>query len=384
MAIVQLQQLSKFARSAGCNTIISKASITRSSPKLPFHRSSPSYYFFSTTSASLAANEPKSTPRFLIPNYQGKSQPIPKIILPPYAPLHKQQDDIATKHQHQLDTANAMRPSYRSQTPLLLKNLHTNCDAMYFWKSLDYWRLAVGEDFPVEVEVGKSYSSGNRVTMMFGEYLSYLTLCMEQEGKEFEEYQLRQQHPHLEGKMQLSDEKEQLDVAYLAQNELFQQVIKDIPIPHFCENHGHDIGEGKLYHTMLWMGPMNTVSPLHFDPLDNLLMQVVGWKRVLLFPPDDQSDGTEEDDENNNGFPTRRNVSNEPSWHYAGINGNQYNTSAVDVENPDHSEYPNFKELAPTPYECILGPGDGLYIPKKWWHHVRSLEMSVSANVWWR
>lgn len=242
----------------------------------------------------------------------------------------------------------------------------------------------MGEDFPVEVEVGKSYSSGNRVTMMFGEYLSYLTLCMEQEGKEFEEYQLRQQHPHLEGKKQLSDEKEQLDVAYLAQNELFQQVIKDIPIPHFCENHGHDIGEGKLYHTMLWMGPMNTVSPLHFDPLDNLLMQVVGWKRVLLFPPDDQSDGTEEDDENNNGFPTRRNVSNEPSWHYAGINGNQYNTSAVDVENPDHSEYPNFKELAPTPYECILGPGDGLYIPKKWWHHVRSLEMSVSANVWWR
>jgi hypothetical protein len=37
---------------------------------------------------------------------------------------------------------------------------------------------------------------------------------------------------------------------------------------------------------MLWMGPRHTVSPLHYDPLDNILMQIVGWKRVVLFPPD--------------------------------------------------------------------------------------------------
>ena len=29
-------------------------------------------------------------------------------------------------------------------------------------------------------------------------------------------------------------------------------------------------------------------------------------------------------------------------WHYAGKNGNQYNTSAVDIENPDRSQFPNF------------------------------------------
>jgi hypothetical protein len=72
-------------------------------------------------------------------------------------------------------------------------------------------------------------------------------------------------------------------------------------------------------------------------------------------------------------------------WHYAGKNGNQYNTSAVDIEYPDRGKFPNFfKASTSVPYECVLGPGDALFIPKRWWHHVRSIEMSVSANVWWR
>lgn len=286
---------------------------------------------------------------------------------------HKQ--DAHLIKQHQFEIANALGPSYTSQTPFLLQNLHTNCDAMYFWRSLDYWRAAVGEDVAVEVEVGTSYNSGSRVPMRFGDYLSYLALCVEQEGKEYEQQQENVQK-------QQQEQTEQAEVAYLAQNELFPQVLNDIPIPHFCENGEYNVGEGKLYHTMLWMGPRNTVSPLHFDPLDNLLMQVVGWKRVLLFPPDNHSGDAEED--NNQGERNNEYGSDKPTWHYAGTKGNQYNTSAVDIENPDHVKFPNFKDLAPTPYECILGPGDGLYIPKKWWHHVRSLEMSVSANVWWR
>jgi len=320
------------------------------------HRSS----FFS--SASAVNNS--TTAKFPIPHYKGDSQPVPKINLP--------------KQHQQIDTANALRPSFESQTPLLLQNLLGNCDAIYFWRSLEYWRVAVGEDTPVEIEVGKSYNSGSRLPMEFGDYLNYLAMSVEQEGKEYEEYQKQQKQ---QGDDDVEKQQIEQEVAYLAQNELFPAVLNDIPIPHFCENGEYKVGEGKMYHSMLWMGPRHTVSPLHFDPLDNLLMQVVGWKRVLLFPPDNQlsdDEGVKKDEQNNGHDP------NEPSWHYAGTNGNQYNTSAVDIENPDHDRCPNFKASAPTPYECILGPGDGLYIPKKWWHHVRSLEMSVSANVWWR
>jgi len=285
--------------------------------------------------------------------------------------------------QHQHNLADAIRPSYQSQTPLLLPNLLSNCDAIYFWRSSDYWRAAVGEDTPVEVEVGKSYNSGNRVTLRFGDYLNYLALGVEQEDKDYEKQQQQGGGSQQQGKDIEEQQQAEQEVAYLAQNELFPQVLSDIPTPNFCESDEYNVGEGQLYHTMLWMGPRHTVSPLHFDPLDNLLMQVVGWKRVLLFPPDKlhESGDVEEDSKQNNQI---LGSNEQPTWHYAGTNGNQYNTSAVDIENPNHKEFPNFKELAPIPYECVLGPGDALYIPKRWWHHVRSLEMSVSANVWWR
>eukprot|EP00579_Thalassiosira_antarctica_P028796 CAMPEP_0202023138 /NCGR_PEP_ID=MMETSP0905-20130828/51158_1 /ASSEMBLY_ACC=CAM_ASM_000554 /TAXON_ID=420261 /ORGANISM="Thalassiosira antarctica, Strain CCMP982" /LENGTH=260 /DNA_ID=CAMNT_0048585449 /DNA_START=27 /DNA_END=805 /DNA_ORIENTATION=+ len=249
-----------------------------------FHRSS----FFSSVVSANNNSSNDSRPKFPIPSYNGQSQPIPTSIIPSMMSPHKQPAHLIK--QHQLEVANALHPSYTSQTPFLLQNLHTNCDAMYFWRSLDYWRVAVGEDVAVEVEVGTSYNSGSRVPMRFGDYLDYLALCVEQEGKEYEQQENVQKQ---------QQEQTEQEVAYLAQNELFPQVLNDVPIPHFCENGEYNVGEGKLYHTMLWMGPRNTVSPLHFDPLDNLLMQVVGWKRVLLFPPDNHSGDAEED--NNQG-----------------------------------------------------------------------------------
>jgi len=378
-----------------------------------------------------------SRPRFPVPTYAGQSLPIPCAFI--------------SNVTNQLDLANIVRPSFDSQTPILLQNILGTCDAIHFWRSLEYWRHAVDEDQPVEVEIGKSYNSGNRSTISFGEYLNYLEASMQIEDREYKGIQ--------EGGLQPDQ-----DVAYLAQNELFPQVMQDIHIPSFCEDAKFGVGDGKLYHTMLWMGPRHTVSPLHYDPLDNILMQIVGWKRVLLFQPDNYPSsralqlqvGKCEDDvigtvENNQSriparvafmitseqrhrlmtvlgytsedirtmkpidahFLLEHSVKrNDPEddyrvrlgllmekendrlvsvsdtqdsnpWHYAGKNGNQYNTSAVDIENPDRSQFPNFFK-APVPYECVLGPGDALFIPKRWWHHVRSLEMSVSANVWWR
>ena len=33
-------------------------------------------------------------------------------------------------------------------------------------------------------------------------------------------------------------------------------------------------------------------------------------------------------------------------------------------------------------FDCILGPGDTLYIPKGWWHYVRGLSVSFSVSFW--
>src|SRR6185369_14845378 len=56
------------------------------------------------------------------------------------------------------------------------------------------------------------------------------------------------------------------------------------------------------------------------------------------------------------------------------------NFSQVDPENPDYDRFPLCRDVAPV--EVLLGPGDALYLPSRWWHHVRSLEVSTSFNFW--
>jgi lysine-specific demethylase 8 len=55
----------------------------------------------------------------------------------------------------------------------------------------------------------------------------------------------------------------------------------------------------------------------------------------------------------------------------------------VDVENPDLHKYPKFAYILDCYQECILTPGDALFIPPKFWHYVRSLSVSFSVSFWW-
>ncbi len=100
----------------------------------------------------------------------------------------------------------------------------------------------------------------------------------------------------------------------------------------------------------LWFGPKGTITPLHHDELNIFLAQVVGRKHVKLVPP------AELDLVYN---------------HYAVY-------SQVDCENPDYERFPKFKEA--TVIDVCLNPGEVLFIPAGWWHHVRSLDPSISLS----
>lgn len=149
-------------------------------------------------------------------------------------------------------------------------------------------------------------------------------------------------------------------VGYLAQYQLFDQIPQlkeDFSIPTYCcltEGDDEDIDVD----INAWFGPAGTVSPLHYDPKNNLLAQVFGEKYVRLYQEEFTSSL----------YPTDSRLLN--------------NTSQVDVENPDHKKFPLF---ATVPYqECILKPGDVLFIPPKCWHYVRSLSVSFSISFWWK
>jgi lysine-specific demethylase 8 len=117
-------------------------------------------------------------------------------------------------------------------------------------------------------------------------------------------------------------------------------------------------GKGSLYRTNIWMGGEGgTESPCHYDPFHNIICQVYGKKEVILYSRE----------ENVNLYPAYGTV--------------QKNTSLVDFISPDIVEHPLFSKAKGV--RAVLEPGDGLYIPKGYWHYCTSKAASCSVNFWW-
>lgn len=106
-----------------------------------------------------------------------------------------------------------------------------------------------------------------------------------------------------------------------------------------------------------WVGPRGATTGLHNDDEDNLLAQLRGRKRLLLYEPGE-----------------RLNL-------YV---NSKYDSGTeccdVDPSAPDYRLHPRLRNARP-PLEVILSPGDVLFLPKFWYHHVTSLSATVSVNL---
>lgn len=57
--------------------------------------------------------------------------------------------------------------------------------------------------------------------------------------------------------------------------------------------------------------------------------------------------------------------------------------SMVDFHAPDFDKHPKFREALKHAQTTELEPGDALFIPGMWWHHVESLEpLNILVNYW--
>ena len=112
----------------------------------------------------------------------------------------------------------------------------------------------------------------------------------------------------------------------------------------------------------LWIGNQATVCA-HYDGSDNLACVVAGRRQFILFPPEQVA----------NLYPGSLNFTP------AGAP-----VSLVNLHEPDFDRYPLFKKALENAYSAELFPGDAIFIPMLWWHHVDSLEkVNGLMNYWW-
>jgi hypothetical protein len=124
-------------------------------------------------------------------------------------------------------------------------------------------------------------------------------------------------------------------------------LLDDIDPPAALVDRSRDQERGTF---SFWFGPAGTITPLHHDGTNILFSQIVGRKRFTLYPPHE----------------TR--LLEGAQGYYAGVSG-------VEIDPVDDPR------LAGVPAKVIdLAPGETLFLPVGWWHHVRSLEVSLSIS----
>lgn len=112
----------------------------------------------------------------------------------------------------------------------------------------------------------------------------------------------------------------------------------------------------------LWFGNASVVAT-HFDLSDNVACVAGGSRRFTLFPPDQIS--------NLYIGPIDFTLAGQPC-------------SMVDLNNPDFERFPRFRDALAHAQTADLEPGDAIYVPYLWWHHVQGFDpINVLVNYWW-
>jgi hypothetical protein len=139
-----------------------------------------------------------------------------------------------------------------------------------------------------------------------------------------------------------------------------QAVPVDIVLPGFSAENPMPLPT-KPTPPRIWIGNRVAVAT-HHDVNGNIAVCMAGRRRFTLFPPHQVA--------NLYLGPFEFTPAGTP-------------ISLVDPEAPDFARFPRFAAAQEEAQQAELEPGDALYIPHMWWHHVRSLDaLSILVNYW--
>ena len=130
---------------------------------------------------------------------------------------------------------------------------------------------------------------------------------------------------------------------------LFEDIVKYFDFERLTE-----FGNFPVY-INIFLGSHNTNSSLHYDMPNNFLAQIHGVKQLFMFAPEQHK--------------------------HIAVYPDCLRVSPIDPYAPDLARWPGFKDARGV--VGVLNPGDVAYIPKVWWHQLRSLGESISVNCWY-
>lgn len=215
---------------------------------------------------------------------------------------------------------------YITNTPVILTDIMGNWQALSRWNpeylKQEYGEVKVGVQFNRESNpLFEREKDKHRQEMMMKEYVDLVV-----NGGKTNDYYMVPYNGNFD-------------------NPAFKPLLNDIEIfPDYLDS---TLQQTRIF---FWFGPEGTITPLHHDPCNVLLAQVYGKKRVRLISP------------------------NQKHLLY-----NQIEVySEVDLLEPDYEKYPRFKEVEVI--DVILEPGEVIFLPVGWWHHVESLDIAISVS----
>ena len=113
--------------------------------------------------------------------------------------------------------------------------------------------------------------------------------------------------------------------------------------------------EDKFFSSVLRISSAGIRIWTHYDVMDNVYVQIVGTKNVLMFPPSEALNLYLEGDK----------------------------SKVVDFNDPDLLlKYPKFAQAQQ--YRASIGPGDILFIPALWFHNMKATSPGVAINIFWK
>jgi hypothetical protein len=155
---------------------------------------------------------------------------------------------------------------------------------------------------------------------------------------------------------------------YIAQAQIAdlpKQLQDDLRTPSLVK----EAGKGDIYDANIWMGIPPTYTPLHRDPNPNLFVQLASRKCVRLFRPS-----------------TGASIFREIQQRIGQSSPSTFRGEEM-MEGPERVALDAVvwgQSMGDEGHEVVVSPGDALFIPKGWWHSIKSIGTEVTASVnWW-